>query len=407
MVTQTKMTDDIVISVKNLTKKYRIFGHPGDRIKQALTLGLAHFHQGFTALQDVSFEIKKGETIGIIGRNGSGKSTLLQVICGISKPTSGSVQVRGRISAMLELGAGFNPEFTGRENVYFQGAIQGFTEAQMRDRFDAIAAFADIGDFIDQPVRTYSSGMFVRLAFAVAVHVEPDILVIDEVLAVGDANFQQKCFDRIYRLQSHGTTIIVISHNPYHIERLCHRAAVMRQGRLSELLPAKEILARYHEMAQEDLGPSPAMNESCREGTHELYFEKVLLENALASGTDTVVTTESLRIVAEIFAKRPMDNVRFRFELCSSSNDVVTVVATNGFTETKIFHGKHRISFAMESCQLTSGWYYLNAIAGNKNVRLDTWQRVIDFKVLLRDKSAQDLSLDQGVFICQGFWEFS
>ena len=401
------MPSDIAISVKNLTKKYRIFGHPGDRIKQFFSFGLRQYHLEFMALRDISFDIKKGETIGIIGSNGSGKSTLLQVICGISKPTSGSVQAKGRISAMLELGAGFNPEFTGRENVYFQGTMQGFTEAQMGSRFDDIAAFAGIGDFIDQPVRTYSSGMFVRLAFAVAVHVEPDILVIDEVLAVGDAFFQQKCFDKIYLLQSHGTTIIVVSHNPYHIERLCHRAAVMHQGQLSDLLPAKEILARYHEMAQEGLSPSPALNQSHREGTHELYFEKVLIENAMMPGTNTVLTTEPMRIVAEVFAKRPMNNIRFRFELCSSSNDVVTVVATNGFTETKEFHGKHRILFEMEPCQLTSGWYYLNAIAGNKNVRLDTWQRVIDFKVLLQNKSAQDLSLDQGVFVCQGRWGFS
>src|SRR3989338_8224249 len=183
---QTTHPDDIAISVKNLTKIYRIFGHPGDRIKQALTFGRMRFHNEFTALQDVSFEIKKGETVGIIGRNGSGKSTLLQLICGILKPTSGSVKVNGRISALLELGAGFNPEFTGRENAYFQGAVMGMTREEMDGRFDDIAAFADIGKFIDQPVRIYSSGMFVRLAFAVSVHINPDILSIDEALSVGD-----------------------------------------------------------------------------------------------------------------------------------------------------------------------------------------------------------------------------
>ena len=206
-------SDDIAISVRNLTKSYRLFGHPGDRIKQFFSLGLKQYHREFTALKDVSFDIKKGETVGIIGRNGSGKSTLLQLICGILKPTTGTVQVNGRVSALLELGAGFNPEFTGRENVYFQGALMGFTEAQMDERFDEIAAFADIGEFIDQPVRTYSSGMFVRLAFAVAIHVDPDILVVDEALAVGDMAFQRKCFAQIDRLRAAGCTIALVTHD--------------------------------------------------------------------------------------------------------------------------------------------------------------------------------------------------
>lgn len=198
------MSSDIAISVRNLSKTYRIFGHPGDRIKQALTLGRVPFHREFTALKDVSFEIKKGETVGIIGRNGSGKSTLLQLLCGILKPSSGSVTVNGRVSALLELGAGFNPEFTGRENVYFQGAVMGFSKPEIDSIFDDIAAFADIGEFIDQTVRIYSSGMFVRLAFSVAIHSTPDILVIDEALSVGDEGFQRKCFERICQFREGG-----------------------------------------------------------------------------------------------------------------------------------------------------------------------------------------------------------
>lgn len=225
-------SDDIVISVRNLTKTYRLFGHPGDRVKQFLSLGLKRYHREFTALKDVSFDIKKGETVGIIGRNGSGKSTLLQLICGILKPTSGSVQVNGRISSLLELGAGFNPEFTGRENVYFQGALMGFTKAQMDEKFDEIAAFADIGEFIDQPVRTYSSGMFVRLAFAVAIHVEPDILVVDEALAVGDASFQAQCFKKIGLLHEAGTSLLFVSHATNQIVRHCDRAFLLEAGRM-------------------------------------------------------------------------------------------------------------------------------------------------------------------------------
>lgn len=400
------MCSDVVISVRNLNKTYRIFSRPHDRIKQFFSLGLKQYHREFTVLRDVSFDIKKGETVGIIGRNGSGKSTLLQLICGILKPTSGNVQVNGRISALLELGAGFNPEFTGRENAYFQGALLGVTKAQMNKRFDDIAAFADIGDFIDQPVRMYSSGMFVRLAFAVAVHMDPDILIIDEVLAVGDAVFQQKCFDLIYKLQSQGVSIIVVSHDPYQIERLCHKAAIMQLRHLSELKPAREILVLYHEMAQEEMARIPTTIDDNREGTHELYFEKVFVEGTSSSETNVILSTRPLRITAEVFAKQPMDNVRFRFEICSSNHNVVTEITTIGLSEDRQFNGKHRVLFSMNPCQLTSGWYYINAIAGRRNMRLDTFRHAVEFKVLLRNKEALDLSQDQGVFIPQGQWDF-
>lgn len=240
-------SDDIAISVRNLTKTYRIFGHPGDRIKQALTLGRVKFHREFTALRDVSLEIKKGETVGIIGRNGSGKSTLLQLICGILKPSSGSVQVNGRVSALLELGAGFNPEFTGRENVFFQGALMGLAKEEVDQRFDDIAAFADIGEFIDQPVRTYSSGMFVRLAFSVAINVSPDVLIVDEALAVGDMEFQTRCMEKLRALQEDGLTLVLVTHSHSLIASLCHRVVQLSKGFLiSQGLPA-EVLAAYEE----------------------------------------------------------------------------------------------------------------------------------------------------------------
>lgn len=235
------MNPEVAISVKNLTKIYRIFRHPGDRLKQALTFGQKEYHKEFTALKDVSFEIKKGETVGIIGGNGSGKSTLLQLICGILKPTSGSVTVKGRISALLELGAGFNPEFTGRENVYFQGAVMGIAREAMAKRFDEIAAFADIGEFIDQPVRVYSSGMFVRLAFAVAVHVEPDILVVDEALAVGDASFQRKCYARLESVSAQGCTIVMASHDADAIITHCKAAYLFDCGNLLRCGTPKDI----------------------------------------------------------------------------------------------------------------------------------------------------------------------
>jgi lipopolysaccharide transport system ATP-binding protein len=247
--TETNMpTDDIAISVSNLSKTYRLFGHPGDRIKQFFALGMKKYHHEFTALKGVSFNIKQGETVGIIGRNGSGKSTLLQVICGILKPTSGTLKTHGRVSALLELGAGFNPEFTGRENVYFQGAIMGFTKAQMDERFNMIASFADIGEFIDQPVRTYSSGMFVRLAFAVAISVDPDILVVDEALSVGDGKFQIKCAAWLQKLRQRRVTILLVSHDENLITSLCDKVIIMEAGRTVGEGEPRAMSAAYHQL---------------------------------------------------------------------------------------------------------------------------------------------------------------
>lgn len=254
-------SEAIVISARNLTKAYRLFGHPGDRVKQFLSLGLRRYHREFTALRDVSFDIRRGETIGIIGRNGSGKSTLLQLICGILKPTSGSIEVNGRISALLELGAGFNPEFTGRENVYFQGALMGLDKAQMDERFDEIAAFADIGEFIDQPVRTYSSGMFLRLAFAVAVHVDPDILVVDEALAVGDSLFQKRCYARIRQMQNHGLTLILVSHDHELVRNLTSRAMLLDRGAALFWGDTREATQRYRKILFEKEALRLAMEE--------------------------------------------------------------------------------------------------------------------------------------------------
>lgn len=235
----------IAIQVVNLTKSYRLFSHPGERIKQFFSFGLKKYHRTFTALENISFDIKKGETVGIIGHNGSGKSTLLQVICGILKPTTGTVLTHGRICALLELGAGFNPEFTGRENIYFYGALMGFSKTQMDQRFSEIEAFAEIGEFIDQPVRMYSSGMFVRLAFSAAIHSDPDILVVDEALAVGDTKFQGRCFDKIQTIRNRGGTILVVTHALEQVAHFCDRALLLNQGRLLAYGETTSTLSRY------------------------------------------------------------------------------------------------------------------------------------------------------------------
>jgi len=281
---------DIAISVKNLSKTYRLFGHPGDRIKQFFCLGLMRYHREFTALNNVSFDIKRGDTVGIIGRNGSGKSTLLQLICGILKPTAGTVRVNGRISALLELGAGFSPELTGRENVYFQGTLMGFTKAQMAERFDEIAAFADIGEFMDQPVRIYSSGMFVRLAFAVSVHVKPDILIVDEALAVGDMEFQERSMERMKHLQRQGCTIILVTHAIPAVRNFCNTAIWLNASRLQQVGTADQVCLAYqnyvtHQTRQgTHAARLPAKRKQHASGREKTVFiDKVSVENPLLS----------------------------------------------------------------------------------------------------------------------------
>lgn len=223
------MSSDIAIKVENLSKCYRIYERPQDRLKQMLVGSRRQYYKDFWALKDVSFEIKKGETVGIIGRNGSGKSTLLQMICGTLNPTSGSLQTNGRIAALLELGSGFNPEFTGRENVYMNASLLGLSRFDTAARFDKIESFAEIGSFIDQPIKTYSSGMMVRLAFAVIAHVDADILVIDEALAVGDVFFTQKCMRFLRDFMKTGS-IVFVSHDSAAVVNLCKRAIWLQDG---------------------------------------------------------------------------------------------------------------------------------------------------------------------------------
>lgn len=269
-VSNARMTEDTVISVENVSKAYRIWQTPAARLTSPLMAGIGRHifgstppgralvrraeasYRDFWALKDISFEIRRGESVGIIGRNGSGKSTLLQIIAGTLQPTTGSVRVKGRVAALLELGSGFNLDFTGRENVFLNGAVLGLSRSEVEERFDAIAGFADIGEFIDHPAKTYSSGMLVRLAFSVQVQVEPEILIIDEALAVGDILFQKRCFGKMHELLDRGTTVVFVSHELESVRTLTKRAILLRDGCIRAIGSSAEVVLDYRRQTHDD-----------------------------------------------------------------------------------------------------------------------------------------------------------
>jgi lipopolysaccharide transport system ATP-binding protein len=286
------MSSNIAIKVENLNKCYHIYGQPHDRLKQSVFPRLQQlagkspkqYFREFWALKDISFEINKGETVGIIGRNGSGKSTLLQLICGTLNPTSGNIQTNGRIAALLELGSGFNPEFTGRENVFMNAAVLGLTREETDARFDDIAAFADIGDFIDQPVKTYSSGMFVRLAFAVNIMSQPEIMIVDEALAVGDMRFQAKCTTALNRIQENGATVLFVSHDIGTVKSLCKRGIYLEHGNLKSIGAAPQVAEQYVRTMREEMN-----------GDHS-KFSSVSTVNAASSSRESLKHTSNTHV---------------------------------------------------------------------------------------------------------------
>jgi ABC-type polysaccharide/polyol phosphate transport system ATPase subunit len=233
------------VEVNGVSKSYAIYDSPGDRLKELITFNQYAFHRDFWALRDLTLQIRKGETFCVIGQNGSGKSTLLQLVAGILHPSHGSVAVQGRVSALLELGSGFNPEFTGRDNVYLNGAILGFSSRQIDQKYKAIEEFAEIGDFINRPVKMYSSGMVVRLAFAVAIHVDPEILLVDEALSVGDIYFRQRCMRKVHELRSQGITILFVSHAVGDVKAVGDRTLWLEDGRVKELGDTDRVVAKY------------------------------------------------------------------------------------------------------------------------------------------------------------------
>jgi len=280
------MPKTTTIKVDNLTKLYHLYNKPQDRLKEALHPLRKSYHQEFYALDDVSFEIFKGETVGIIGKNGAGKSTLLKMITGVLTPTNGTIERDGRIASLLELGAGFNPEMTGIENIYLNGTLMGFSDREMDSKVEAILSFADIGEFIHQPVKMYSSGMFARLAFSVSINVEPDILIIDEALSVGDMAFQMKCFKKFQEFQEQGRTILFVTHALDTVIRYCTRGIVIDAGKKVCDDSAKEAVDLFKQILTGQYNP----NEEEQEGkAQEILWQESILKERFTPNKDALV----------------------------------------------------------------------------------------------------------------------
>lgn len=298
---------EIIIKTEQLTKIYRIYESEGDRLKEALHPLNKRYSKDFYALKDVSFEIRRSENVALVGRNGAGKSTLLKIITGVVAPTAGSVTVRGRIASLLELGAGFDPTLSGRDNIFMSGLLMGRSRDEINAKVDDIIAFADIGDFINQPVKTYSSGMFARLAFAVNAFVEPDILIVDEALSVGDAFFQSKCIDKMRDMIAGGTTVLFVSHDTFAVKNLCQRAFLMQDGQIILDASAREVVDTYRNMmidSRRDNEPSKAQTVN--------EFMKAIREGRTESddrvGTKLVADKSNIMLGSDIFNKNAAYN---------------------------------------------------------------------------------------------------
>lgn len=283
------------ISVKDVSKVYQLYERPIDRLKEAMSISKKNYHKDFFALDKISFNVEKGQSVGIIGTNGSGKSTILKIITGVLSPTSGEVEVNGKISALLELGAGFNGEYTGIENIYMNGTMMGYTREEMDKKIPEILEFADIGDFVHQPVKTYSSGMFVRLAFALAINVEPEILIVDEALAVGDVFFQSKCFRKIEEIRQRGTTVLMVTHDMGSVIKYCEKVILLNRGHFIAEGPAGEMVDLYKKILANQFDESMLDADA-----FEVAEETEEAESTKTDALETTVWKERLGLNAQV-----------------------------------------------------------------------------------------------------------
>ena len=419
-------SDNVAIRVDNVSKRYDLYGKPSDQLKQYVIprlktlagLESQPYFREFWALQDISLEVLKGEAFGIVGRNGSGKSTLLQIITGTLSPTTGGVATNGRIGALLELGSGFDPEFSGRENVYLNAALLGFSRAETDQKFDAIAAFADIGEHLDQPVRSYSSGMLVRLAIAVQMQVEPDILIVDEALAVGDALFQKRCFRQIDKLIDNGCTLLFVSHDQETVRSLTSRAIFLNAGRMQNYGATNEVLFSYREFLQQqeeaafDALEKRIAAEAPREkvgnafGNFDVQVTSVKVTDQNGRPISALYAGDMMAITIECLCNVDIENLNVAFRVRTKEGVKVTTWGTLNedmplFAETEdqtfwsqsfVKGQRFKVTF-QGKCGLAANLYEVEAIVALEYDRYYANQRILHwtdeaahFTVLLRNK---------------------
>lgn len=373
------MCSEAVIKIDNLSKCYEVYDKPHKRLLQMMLPGKRKYYSEFWALKNASLEVHPGETVGIIGSNGSGKSTLLQLLCGTLNPSSGSIHVRGRVAALLELGAGFNPEFTGKENVYLNAAILGLTREEIDHQYAAIEDFAEIGNFIDQPVKTYSSGMYVRLAFSVAIHTNPSILVVDEALSVGDARFQAKCLDRIKQMKASGVSILFVSHDVAAVRSLCDRALWLDKGTVRGLGDVFPITAQYTEHLfnnSPNTGNQPSSSEPHKAnqpinhwGSHTGIIQDAGLYDANGVKKNLFCDHEkmSVKILFNTHPLKNLDGLSVSFSLKNlAGSDLIVGSTWNEQLVFKSSDAPQEVNFELEN-QLCSGDYLLVAAVENRS----------------------------------------
>ena len=376
---------NIAIKVQNLSKVYKLYDKPIDRLKESLHPLKKKYHKDFYALNDVSFEIKKGETVGIIGKNGAGKSTLLKIITGVLTLSSGHVHVNGRIASLLELGAGFNPEYTGIENIYLQGTLMGYSKEEMEAKIDEILAFADIGDFVYQPVKSYSSGMFARLAFAVAINVEPDILIVDEALSVGDFAFQYKCFQKFKEFQSTNRTILFVTHGMQEVQRYCNRAIFIHDGnKLEDSYNTQEVVFNYETLIRgkdKKYNIEASNGEEHRFGTHDAKIESIKFKQN--NENDILLTGQKTTIELLINASIDLERLVLGYSLknvkgVSVWGDCSLAEGENYFNLNK---GIHKIFIEFDANLVEGDYYFYIGLSSFQESKIDIDQRWRSLKV--------------------------
>jgi lipopolysaccharide transport system ATP-binding protein len=364
-------SENIVIEIKSLSKVYHIYDRPSYRLKQMFSFNRKKYYREFWAIKNVSFQLKKGETVGIIGRNGSGKSTLLQMLCGILNPTNGTINIKGRIAALLELGSGFNQEFTGRENIYMNATLLGLSNEEIKARFDSIVKFADIGNFIDQPVKKYSSGMTIRLAFAINAHVDADILIVDEALAVGDIAFQAKCYSLLANLKKSGVSFILVSHDINTLRNISDKVLWLNSGKVQMYGDKRSVLDEYiksqHLEINKNINPKNLkFNNSKSYGNKKAIILNVDICDERNKKIQKMIVGKNYKIYINAFFEENVSNVSFGFYLKNNAGQPLLGLQSSNNRNFN-FSCKKNKSYKFEICFKN----YLNTGSYNLQVQIE------------------------------------